>query len=89
MDVYHPLDDPQYSSLQSPNTGNGTAYDQADFDEAFCLGHGNATTSPTATTRCSTPMCFGACTRADAISCSATARCVSSRPASLRARINT
>ncbi len=28
------------------NTGNGTAYDNADFDEALCLGHGNATHKP-------------------------------------------
>ncbi len=28
------------------NTGNGTAYDNADFDEALCLAHGNATHKP-------------------------------------------
>jgi prepilin-type N-terminal cleavage/methylation domain-containing protein/prepilin-type processing-associated H-X9-DG protein len=28
------------------NTGNGTAYDNADFGEALCLGHGNATHKP-------------------------------------------
>jgi prepilin-type N-terminal cleavage/methylation domain-containing protein/prepilin-type processing-associated H-X9-DG protein len=42
------------SPWTSPNTppsaaqdsGNGTAYDNADFDEALCLGHGNATHKP-------------------------------------------
>jgi prepilin-type N-terminal cleavage/methylation domain-containing protein/prepilin-type processing-associated H-X9-DG protein len=28
------------------DTGNGTAYDNADWDEALCLGHGNATHKP-------------------------------------------
>jgi len=30
------------------DTGNGTAYDNADFDEALCLGHGNFTHLPNA-----------------------------------------
>ena len=32
----------------APNTGNGTAYDNADYDEALCLGHGNLTHLPNA-----------------------------------------
>jgi prepilin-type N-terminal cleavage/methylation domain-containing protein/prepilin-type processing-associated H-X9-DG protein len=32
----------------APNTGNGTAYDNADFDEALCLAHGNASHKPNA-----------------------------------------
>ena len=28
------------------DTGNGTAYDNADYDEALCLGHGNYTHKP-------------------------------------------
>ena len=46
VDGYHTLDNPQYSSLPVPGSGNGTAYDNADFDEALCLGHGNATHKP-------------------------------------------
>lgn len=30
------------------DTGNGTAYDNADYDEALCLGHGNLTHLPNA-----------------------------------------
>jgi prepilin-type N-terminal cleavage/methylation domain-containing protein/prepilin-type processing-associated H-X9-DG protein len=37
---------PNTPPSSAPNTGNGTAYDQADFDEALCLGHGNATHKP-------------------------------------------
>ena len=37
---------PNTPPSQAPNTGNGTAYDNADFDEALCLGHGNATHKP-------------------------------------------
>jgi prepilin-type processing-associated H-X9-DG protein len=32
----------------APNTGNGTAYDNADYDEALVLGHGNLTHLPNA-----------------------------------------
>ncbi len=31
---------------QAQNNGNGSAYDNADYDEALCLGHGNATHLP-------------------------------------------
>jgi prepilin-type N-terminal cleavage/methylation domain-containing protein/prepilin-type processing-associated H-X9-DG protein len=41
-----PWTTPNTPPSQAPNTGNGTAYDQADFDEALCLGHGNATHKP-------------------------------------------
>jgi prepilin-type processing-associated H-X9-DG protein len=41
-----PWTTPNTPPSQCPNTGNGTAYDQADFDEALCLGHGNATHKP-------------------------------------------
>ena len=37
---------PNTPPSSAPNTGNGTAYDNADFDEALCLGHGNATHKP-------------------------------------------
>ena len=37
---------PNTPPSQCQNTGNGTAYDNADFDEALCLGHGNATHKP-------------------------------------------
>ncbi len=33
---------------QAPNSGNGTAYDNADYDEALVLAHGNATHLPCA-----------------------------------------
>ena len=33
---------------QAPNTGNGTAYDNADYDEALVLAHGNASHVPCA-----------------------------------------
>ena len=33
---------------QAPDTGNGTAYDNADYDEALVLGHGNASHLPNA-----------------------------------------
>ena len=47
VDGYHTLDTPLYSSLRSARiTGNGTAYDNADFDEALCLAHGNYTHKP-------------------------------------------
>jgi prepilin-type processing-associated H-X9-DG protein len=39
---------PNTPPSQAPNTGNGTAYDSADFDEALCLGHGNFTHLPSA-----------------------------------------
>ncbi len=41
-----PWTNPNTPPSSAPNTGNGTAYDQADFDEALCLGHGNATHKP-------------------------------------------
>ncbi len=41
-----PWTTPNTPPSQCPNTGNGTAYDQSDFDEALCLGHGNATHKP-------------------------------------------
>ena len=41
-----PWTSPNTPPSQCPNTGNGTAYDNADFDEALCLGHGNATHKP-------------------------------------------
>ncbi len=41
-----PWTTPNTPPNQCPNTGNGTAYDQSDFDEALCLGHGNATHKP-------------------------------------------
>jgi prepilin-type N-terminal cleavage/methylation domain-containing protein/prepilin-type processing-associated H-X9-DG protein len=37
---------PNTPPSQCKDTGNGTAYDNADFDEALCLGHGNATHKP-------------------------------------------
>ena len=41
-----PWTTPNTPPSSAPNTGNGTAYDQSDFDEALCLGHGNATHKP-------------------------------------------
>jgi len=41
-----PWTTPNTPPSQAPNTGNGTAYDQSDFAEALCLGHGNATHKP-------------------------------------------
>ncbi len=41
-----PWTTPNTPPSAAPNTGNGTAYDNADFDEALCLGHGNATHKP-------------------------------------------
>ncbi len=41
-----PWTSPNTPPSQCQNTGNGTAYDNADFDEALCLGHGNATHRP-------------------------------------------
>ncbi len=41
-----PWTSPYTSPAACQNTGNGTAYDNADFDEALCLGHGNATHKP-------------------------------------------
>ncbi|HVS39456.1 MAG TPA: DUF1559 domain-containing protein [Gemmataceae bacterium] len=43
-----PWTNPYTPPAQAPNTGNGTAYDNADFDEALVLGHGNATHLPCA-----------------------------------------
>ncbi len=37
---------PYTPPAQAPNSGNGTAYDNADYDEALVLGHGNATHLP-------------------------------------------
>ena len=90
VDGYHTLDNPQYSSLPVPQIPEMAPPTTSRTSTKPCAS-ATATprTSPTATTRYSTPMCFGACTQVDAISCSATARCVSSRPASPRARINT
>jgi prepilin-type N-terminal cleavage/methylation domain-containing protein/prepilin-type processing-associated H-X9-DG protein len=41
-----PWTTPNTPPSSASNTGNGTAYDNADFDEALCLGHGNATHKP-------------------------------------------
>jgi prepilin-type N-terminal cleavage/methylation domain-containing protein len=41
-----PWTTPYTPPSQAQNTGNGTAYDNADFDEALCLGHGDATHTP-------------------------------------------
>ncbi len=41
-----PWTTPNTPPSQCQNTGNGTAYDNADFDEALCLGHGNVTHKP-------------------------------------------
>ena len=41
-----PWTTPYTPPSQCQDTGNGTAYDNADFDEALCLGHGNATHKP-------------------------------------------
>jgi prepilin-type N-terminal cleavage/methylation domain-containing protein/prepilin-type processing-associated H-X9-DG protein len=43
-----PWTSPYTPPSQAPNTGNGTAYDFADFDEALCLGHGDYTHLPDA-----------------------------------------
>lgn len=37
---------PNTPPSQCQNTGNGTPYDNADFDEALCLAHGNFTHKP-------------------------------------------
>jgi len=37
---------PYTPPASAPNTGNGTAYDNADYNEALVLGHGNATHLP-------------------------------------------
>jgi len=42
----NPWTTPNTPPSSAPSQGNGTAYDQADFDEALCLGHGNATHKP-------------------------------------------
>ena len=42
----NPWTTPNTPPSQCPNTGNGTAYDSADFDEALCLGHGDFTHKP-------------------------------------------
>ena len=39
---------PYTSPSSAPDTGNGTAYDNADYDEALVLGHCNATHRPNA-----------------------------------------
>ena len=41
-----PWTTPYTPPSQAQNQGNGTAYDNADFDEALCLAHGNATHKP-------------------------------------------
>ena len=41
-----PWTSPYTAPSPCQDTGNGTAYDNADFDEALCLGHGNATHKP-------------------------------------------
>ena len=46
MDGYLPWTTPYTPPSACQDTGNGTAYDNADFDEALCLGHGNATHKP-------------------------------------------
>jgi prepilin-type N-terminal cleavage/methylation domain-containing protein/prepilin-type processing-associated H-X9-DG protein len=43
-----PWTDPNTPPSRAQDTGNGTAYDNADFDEALCLGHGNFTHKPNA-----------------------------------------
>jgi len=39
---------PYTPPASAPNTGNGTAYDSADYDEALVLSHGNASHLPNA-----------------------------------------
>ena len=39
---------PYTPPASAPNTGNGTAYDNADYNEALVLGHGNLTHLPNA-----------------------------------------
>jgi prepilin-type N-terminal cleavage/methylation domain-containing protein/prepilin-type processing-associated H-X9-DG protein len=41
-----PWTTPYTPPSQCQNQGNGTAYDNADFDEALCLGHGDFTHKP-------------------------------------------
>jgi prepilin-type N-terminal cleavage/methylation domain-containing protein len=41
-----PWTTPYTPPSQAQNQGNGTAYDNADFDEALCLAHGNSTHKP-------------------------------------------
>ena len=41
-----PWTTPNTPPSQCQNQGNGTAYDNADFDEALCLAHGNFTHKP-------------------------------------------
>ena len=41
-----PWTSPNTPPSQCQNQGNGTAYDNADFDEALCLAHGNFTHKP-------------------------------------------
>jgi prepilin-type processing-associated H-X9-DG protein len=43
-----PWTTPYTPQSAAPNTGNGTAYDNADYGEALVLGHGNATHLPNA-----------------------------------------
>jgi prepilin-type N-terminal cleavage/methylation domain-containing protein/prepilin-type processing-associated H-X9-DG protein len=43
-----PWTTPYTAQASAPNTGNGTAYDNADYDEALVLGHGNLTHLPNA-----------------------------------------
>ena len=42
----NPWTTPNTPPSSAPSQGNGSAYDQADFDEALCLAHGNATHKP-------------------------------------------
>jgi prepilin-type processing-associated H-X9-DG protein len=41
-----PWTTPNTPPSQCQDQGNGTAYDNADYDEALCLGHGNYTHKP-------------------------------------------
>ena len=43
-----PWTTPYTPQSSAPNTGNGTAYDNADYNEALVLGHGNLTHLPNA-----------------------------------------
>jgi prepilin-type N-terminal cleavage/methylation domain-containing protein/prepilin-type processing-associated H-X9-DG protein len=43
-----PWTTPYTPQAQAPDTGNGTAYDNADYNEALVLGHGNLTHLPNA-----------------------------------------
>ena len=69
--------------LAGADTGNGTAYDNADYGEALVLAHGNATHLPNADNPFFDPDTFYSMhTGQERTSCSATARCISSPAAS-------